>query len=154
MPTHYHGTAAEKRALNAYIALLRAAESVTGRLSGPLDVAGLTTGQFGALETLLHLGPLCQKTLGEKLLRSGGNITLLVDNLERRGFVRRRRGGDDRRFVTVHLTAAGRALIRRIFPEHAVRILEEMRSLCPGDQERLRRLCRRLGRGEGRAKKS
>lgn len=150
MPTHYHGTAAEKRALNAYLALIRAADSVAGRLSGPLGQTGLTRGQLGALEALLHLGPLSQKALGQKLLRSGGNITLLVDNLERRGLVQRRRGEKDRRFVAVHLTASGRALIRRIFPEHAARILGEMQLLGAADQERLRSLCRRLGRGNGK----
>ncbi|MBI3097631.1 MAG: MarR family transcriptional regulator [Planctomycetes bacterium] len=149
MPTHYRGTAGERRALNAYIALLRAAESVTSRLAGPLGREGLTTGQFGVLEALLHLGPMCQKTLGRKLLRSGGNITLVVDHLEHRGLVSRRRAGADRRFVTVELTEAGKTVIRQTFPSHAKRIVGEMKPLAPGEQESLRRLCRRLGRGGG-----
>src|SRR5260370_7975548 len=75
MPTHYRGTAQERAALDAYIKLMRAADSVTARLDPLMRAADLTVGQFGALEALLHRGPLCQRDLGRKLLRSGGDIT-------------------------------------------------------------------------------
>ena len=42
----------------------------------------MTVSQFGVLEALHHLGPLRQGEISAKLLRSGGNITLVVDNLE------------------------------------------------------------------------
>ena len=59
------------------------------RLDPLMRDADLTVGQFGTLEALLHLGPLCRRDLGRKLLRSGGNITVVVGNLARRGLVRR-----------------------------------------------------------------
>ena len=46
--------------------------SVTARVDGVMAGAGLTLGQFGVLEALLHHGPLCQRELGAKLLRSDG----------------------------------------------------------------------------------
>src|SRR5258705_3163633 len=115
MATHYRGSAEERAALDAYIKLMRAADSVTARLDPLMRAADLTVGQFGTLEVLLHLGPLCQRDLGRKLLRSGGNVTVVVGNLARRGLVRRERRVDDRRFITVTLTDQGRRLIRRIF---------------------------------------
>jgi MarR family 2-MHQ and catechol resistance regulon transcriptional repressor len=107
----------------------------------------VTSGQFAVLEALLHLGPLCQRELGQKLLRAGGNITLVVDNLEKQGWVRRVRGRDDRRFVAVHLTAKGKRLIQRIFPEHAAAVSKEMSCLSADEQKALRQLCRKLGLG-------
>jgi MarR family 2-MHQ and catechol resistance regulon transcriptional repressor len=148
MATRYQGTRDEVRALNTFIKLTRAAESVAARLSGGLTDAGLTESQFGALEALYHLGPLHQRELGAKLLRSSGNITMVVDNLEKRGLVRRERGVEDRRFITVHLTEAGRRLIARIFPRHAARIAAELAVLTPQEQEELGRLCRKLGKRE------
>lgn len=145
MGSHYRGTKVEIRALDAYIKLLRAAESVSARTSQYLGATGLTLSQFGVLEALLHLGPLCQRALGEKILKSSGNITVVVDHLEKRGWVERKREGDDRRFVTVHLTPQGRRLIRGIFPRHARAILKEMGALKPREQKQLGRLCRRLG---------
>jgi hypothetical protein len=57
MPTHYRGSTEERTSLDAYIKLMRAAESVTARLEPLMRGADLTVGQFGALEALLHLGP-------------------------------------------------------------------------------------------------
>jgi MarR family 2-MHQ and catechol resistance regulon transcriptional repressor len=88
--------------------------------------------------------------LGEKLLRSGGNITLVIDNLEKHGLVRRERQTEDRRTIVIHLTPKGMRLIKRVFPGHARMILKEMSQLKPKEQEDLRRLCRKLGTG-GRA---
>src|SRR5262245_19850379 len=113
MGTRYQGNKEEVRALNSLIKLVRAANSVNARLSHTMAEADLTESQFGVLESLLHLGPLHQCDLGEKLLRSSGNITMVVDNLEKRGLVERRREKEDRRFVKVHLTDAGRKLISR-----------------------------------------
>ena len=145
MPTHYRGSTQETTALDAYIKLMRAAESVTARLEPLMRAADLTVGQFGALEALLHLGPLCQRDLGRKLLRSGGNTTVVVGNLARRGLVRRTRRPDDRRFITVTLTDKGRRLIGGMFPRHAQHVVREMRALSLADQAELGRLCRRLG---------
>src|SRR5258706_7375788 len=116
MPTHYRGSTEERTALDAYIKLMRAAESVTARLEPLMRGADLTVGQFGALEALLHLGPLCQRDLGRKLLRSGGNTTVVVRHLTRRRLVRRTRRPDDRRVITGTPTTKSPRLIRGIFP--------------------------------------
>ncbi|HTU36278.1 MAG TPA: MarR family transcriptional regulator [Candidatus Acidoferrum sp.] len=147
MPTHYKGNEPEVRALNALINLARALDSLGGRLSARLEEAGLTMPQFGVLEAVYHLGPMCQKELGQKLLRSGGNITVVVTNLEKRGLVRRERLANDRRMIRIHLTERGRERIERVFPEHVEALVREFSVLEPEEQETLRRLCRKLGTG-------
>jgi MarR family 2-MHQ and catechol resistance regulon transcriptional repressor len=109
-------TEPQRRALGTYVKLVRAAESMTTRLHRNLAEAGLTTSQFGVLEALLNLGPLCQKDLGEKILKSSGNITMVIDNLSRRGLVIRERGTEDRRFVSISLTQEGERLIEALLP--------------------------------------
>lgn len=146
MPSHHKGSPDEFRALDAYIKLIRAAESVVGRMSQRLAAAKLTVSQFGALEALFHLGPMSQRALGTKLLKSSGNITMVVDNLEKRGLVQRRRDAADRRVVTVSLSEEGRGLIEALFPQHVQEIVEELGVLEPAEQEQLGRLCRKLGR--------
>ena len=146
MATHYRGTKAEIDALNAYIKLMRAAESVTTRAHAvlPKDV---TLPQFGALEALLHCGPLSQSDLAGKLLKSGGNITLIVDNLEKAGHVVRERSSEDRRFVTVSLTDSGRDYITELFPKVAASITRELGSLSSAEQFTLGWLCKKAGLG-------
>src|ERR1700680_1439119 len=148
MPTHYRGSPKQVRALNTYIPLLRAANSVAARTAAAYEAAGLTISQFGVLEALLHLGPLCQHELAQKLLKSGGNITLVIDNLEKHDWVGRERRTDDRRMVTVRLTPAGRRPVARLFPAHAPSVAREMQHLWDSEQDELRRLCRKLGRRE------
>ncbi len=141
----------EKRlALGTYVKLIRASEAATARIHRHLAETRLTMSQFGVLEALLHLGPLCQKELGDKILKTSGNITLVVDNLERQGLVSRERSSADRRFVAVSLTQRGRQVIEEIFPRHIQVITEEMAILTPAEQEELGRLCRKLGKQENR----
>ena len=145
MGTRYRGTVAEVRALNAYLKLLRAAGSTGARLSGLLADAGVTESQFAVLEALYHLGSMHQRQLAEKVQRTGGNITLVVDNLERRGLVKRQREARDRRFITVHLTPAGQRLVKQALPRHVANILAQLSVLSAAEQDELGRLCRKLG---------
>ena len=145
MPTRYQGCPSEVRALDAFIKLMRASGSVIARTGRHLAAEGLTGGQFGILETLLHLGPLHQCELAKKHLQSGGNVTMIVDNLERAGLVRRERHVSDRRYVRVCLTPAGHARIAAVFPAHVRQIRELMDVLTPAELEQLGRLCRKLG---------
>ena len=152
MPTKYTGTKSEVRALNAYIKLLRASESITARLAGLVsNQTGMTLSQFSVLEALLHLGPMCQKEIAEKQLKSGGNMTLVIDNLEKRGLVRRERSQEDRRVIIVNLTAPGTNLIAEYFPLHARAIEHEMSVLTSKEQDQLAMLARKLGLQIGRS---
>ena len=148
MPTHHQGPPAEARALDAYVKLMRAALSIQAPLERELEAAGLSENQFGTLEVLYHLGPLHQTAIGEKLLTCGGNVTMVVDNLEKRALVRRERGTEDRRRITVHLTPAGRALVARAFPPHARRITAALGVLTASEQKTLGALCKKLGLGQ------
>jgi len=148
--THYRGTEDEIRALNTYIKLMRAANSVTARTHRHLASVKITVTQFAVLEALYHLGPLSQREIGQKVLKSGGNITTVVDNLEARGLVVRARGKQDRRVITIYLTDAGLDLIQGVFPDHAQQILSEMSVLAPEEQDELGRLCRKLGVQSGK----
>jgi len=140
----------EKRALNTYTKLMRAAESVTGRTSRIMAASDLTISQFGILEALFHKGPLCQRDLATKILKSTGNITMVIDNLERRRLVRRERTAEDRRYITIHLTNEGQLLIAEVFPRVMATIMEEMGILKEAEQNELGRLCRMLGLKERR----
>lgn len=145
MGTRHQGPADEIAALNAYIKLQRAADSVSGRVLAGLPHS-LTTTQFAVLDALHHLGPLCQGELAEKLLKSGGNLTMVVNNLEKAGLVKRERDTKDRRFVVVRLTPQGERIIAGLFPSVAARVTNEMQALSRMELTEFDRLCRKLGR--------
>jgi MarR family transcriptional regulator, 2-MHQ and catechol-resistance regulon repressor len=136
-------------ALNSYTKLMRAAESVTGRVGRTMSAAGLTISQFGVLEALHHKGALCQRDIAAKILKSTGNITLVIDNLEKQGLVTRERISDDRRYLTIRLTGKGKALIGTVFTDVEAAIVTEMSILTEDEQENLGRLCKKIGLREG-----
>ncbi|NUO63815.1 MAG: MarR family transcriptional regulator [Gemmatimonadaceae bacterium] len=146
MPSRHSGSPREVLALDAFVKLARAATTVTGRLNQRLQQDhDLTESQLGVLEALFHLGPMPQSELCRKILRSGSNVTTVVDNLERAGLVRRAAQDDDRRVRVVQLTTEGRRVIERVFPLHAGRVTELMGTLTRDEQRELGRLCRKLG---------
>jgi MarR family transcriptional regulator, 2-MHQ and catechol-resistance regulon repressor len=147
MATNYKGTRQETRALDAFIKLVRAAGSVSSRVESRFSDLGLTVSQFGVLEALHHLGPLYQKDLARKILKSTGNITMVVDNLEKRGLVERVRDEEDRRHYFVRITLQGARLIKSFFPGHVERIVKEIGVLTGAEQDELARLCKKVGLG-------
>ena len=147
MPSHYKGSPEDLLALDAFIKLNRSVNAVQGRLLPTLQKDfGLTESQFAIMEAVYHLGPLPQGELCRKILRSGSNVTTVVDNLERDGLVRRERDSADRRIQIVHLTERGRELLDRALPIHVQRVRAVMDVLDPGELRELARLCRKLGR--------
>ena len=145
MGTHHKGSEDEIQALNSYIKLMRASQSVSVRIHRHMSEHGLTAGRLGVLDALYHLGPLSQLDLARKNLVSAGNITMVVDNLEKRRLVKRERQSQDRRIVKVRLTQEGRALFSEIFPKHVKIIVDEMGALSFTEQGDLASLCRKLG---------
>lgn len=134
--------------MSSYVKLARAANTAMAYARIGLEDADLTLSQFAVLEALYHVGPLNLGDLARRILTSSGNLTLVVDNLEKRGLAKRRQQGHDKRFILATITPAGRKVMARIFPQHARRIVEIMSRLSPVEQSQLGRLCRKLGTGE------
>jgi MarR family transcriptional regulator, 2-MHQ and catechol-resistance regulon repressor len=146
MSTHHKGTEEERRALDVFIKLMRAATSVAERTGRPVAKQGLSPSHFGVLETLYHLGPLKVGQLADKHLKSHNNFTVVIDNMEKQGLVRRERDQEDRRVVMVHLTPEGRERIERVFPDFVRAVTQDLQVLTPWEQEQLSVLLRRLGK--------
>ena len=138
--------AQQRLALSTYVKLMRAANSARSYASRSLSGANLTLTQFAVLEALYHLGPMSLSDIARKVLTTGGNLTMVVGNLEKRGLARRQSCPEDKRVLIVVLTAKGKTLLRDIFPRHAAAICEFLSVLSPEEQERLGDLCRKLGK--------
>ncbi len=148
MATKYQATLTERLALDTYIKVSRAANAVELRINRHLSDYGLTISQFGVLEALYHLGPLHQHQLGEKILKSSGNMTLVIDNLCKRGLVKRERSESDRRYIAIHLSKEGSALMADLFPKHVEKVVVALSPLSQTEQEQLAMLCKKLGVGQ------
>jgi MarR family 2-MHQ and catechol resistance regulon transcriptional repressor len=127
---------------------LARATSTFGKLAGDnIRSFGLTEPQFGVLECIGHLGPLALGELSRKRLVSGGNITCVVDNLEKDGLVERVHSSEDRRTIVAQLTPKGKKVFDETFVGHAEFITELASVLTEHEQEQLSHLLKKLGLG-------
>ena len=103
-----------------------------------------------ALLMLVYLtpGPHTVRGLAKVLGVSKPVVTRALNTLGALGYLRRERDPEDRRFVTIHLTAEGRRFITELFPRIAAGITREFALLTPAEQAMLAELCKKLGRGE------
>lgn len=133
-------------ALQAFVKLSRASDTIDRRigLHDPLP-AGMTLSQFAVLEVLLHRGALTHHEVAEKVLKTRGNITTVVNQLERHGLVVRRRCEHDRRRVFLDLTERGRVAANNAFRRVREAIRDEMSVLTAAELVELGRLCKKLG---------
>ena len=147
MATKFTGSTEKTVALDSYIKLMRAADTVAAHIREELLKENLTISQIGVLEAIMHLGPMRQNELCKKLLKTGGNITKVIDNLEKRNLVKRVQG-QDRRCYQVELTESGSEFISSYFPKHVVDIENIMGRLTTEEQKELQGLCKKLGLSE------
>jgi len=132
-------------ALSMWVKLARAYTTFSKKSLENIRSFHLTEPQFGVLESLGHLGSMTIGTLCSKQLVSGGNMTLVVDNLEKQGLVERIYNKEDRRTIIVQLTKKGKALFNEVFSQHAKHIEKLASVLTDKDQEELSKLLKKLG---------
>ena len=132
-------------ALSLWVKLARAYWTFAHHSHKDIERYALTPPQFAVLEALGHLGKLTLGELSRKRLVTGGCMTLIVDNLEKEGFVERLRSTDDRRIVHVQLTPKGTKMFRAVFPPHADRITDLASVLSEKEQLQLSALLKKIG---------
>jgi MarR family 2-MHQ and catechol resistance regulon transcriptional repressor len=102
--------------------------------------------EFAVLEVLYHKGPLRLGEIRDRILVTGASTTYVVKKLEERGLMRRKSCADDSRAVLGELTAKGRALIEKVFPEHVERLQQAASGLTVPEKREASRLLRTLSR--------
>ena len=133
--------------LKLWIVLARAFDAVDRHSRESIARFGLGSTEFGVLEALYHKGELPVCEVQRRILVESSSTTYVVDKLCARGLVERRPSGADRRVTLLDLTATGRRLIERIFPQHAEAMRRALGALSPRDQAQAARLLRALGKG-------
>lgn len=102
----------------AAVALLRTAAILDHALNDALSEHDLTLAQYNALRILRGAGGvgLCGREVGERMIAPVPDVTRMLDRLEAAGLISRVRDADDRRHVTVRITAAGLRCIEEVTP--------------------------------------
>jgi DNA-binding MarR family transcriptional regulator len=97
-------------------AIYAAMNALTRSYKPKLASLGITYPQYILLMVLWQDGPRTISKIAQRLKLPPNGITPVIDRLEKAGLLVRRRNPDDRRTISIHLTAEGVAL-----EEHAAR---------------------------------
>lgn len=131
--------------LLAWLHMLRITRRDQRAAARQLAAWDLSYAQFDAIAQIGTQGGISQNRLAERLLVTQGNITQLLDKLERRGLVRRSAAG---RVNHLFLTDAGRALFDEVVPAHERWQQARFDILSDEDQRALLRILAQLDRAQ------
>jgi DNA-binding MarR family transcriptional regulator len=121
--------------------LMRASDLFLDADTRGLKRHGLSVAARILLATIEGSGePLPQTVIAERLFITGASVSSLVDTLERKGLVRRRRSDSDRRVVLVELTDAAHPVIDEYLAEVTTLHAHEFAALSEDERETLTRL--------------
>src|SRR5215203_239186 len=124
--------------------LLRLAHVQAERTAAEAFPEGPHPRLFGVLTALAEAGPLSQQRLAERLRVNRTTMVAVADELERAGYVERRRDPADRRSYALHVTDAGVAMLSERGADMA-RVDGELTAALSGkERARLNALLRQL----------
>lgn len=104
----------------------------------------LTFIQFKVLEVLYHRGDLTIGAITKLTLSTPGNITVVVKNLKRDGWITSIVNPDDKRANILSITQKGKEKMQSLFPQHAKNIHDYMDILDEEEIDTLYTLLRKV----------
>jgi len=134
----------DRKNLRIIVGLARTAGKENRNTAAHVSRYGITLAQFSVLEALYHLGDLRIGDIIEKTLSTGGNMTVVIKNLEKEGLVEKRCDPQDRRSSIIHLLPMGEDLMKQIFPEHIENVRDFFSNLNTEEKDQLSSLLKKL----------
>lgn len=107
------------RSMQVWIQILRAFQKIRAKELKYINASGLSMNQFEVLEVLYHRGDLNIGAITKLIESTPGNVTVVVKNLVRDGFIQTLPSPEDSRVRIVSITEKGKELIGGMFPQHA-----------------------------------
>jgi DNA-binding MarR family transcriptional regulator len=99
-----------------FVAVLKAADSLSQQAEQLLKSAGLTGAQYNVLRILRGAEPdgiLC-RGIAERMISRDPDMTRLLDRMEKHAWITRQRQKDDRRVIKTRITPAGLKLLKKL----------------------------------------
>lgn len=131
--------------LKVVIGISRANQAIQKHSAVTFKEGGLTTAQFAVLEALYHKGTLTIQEIINSILSTGGNMTVVINNLEKEKLVERLVNPEDKRSSLIEITGKGKKIIEDIFPNHLQSLKEEFQVLTKEEKQTLIAILKKLG---------
>ncbi|PZE21234.1 MarR family winged helix-turn-helix transcriptional regulator [Paenibacillus xerothermodurans] len=117
-------------------------QALTARFQ-PRDI---TSEQWSVLKKLAEEDGITQKELSNRIEKDPTNVTRILDQLERKGWIRRAANREDRRSFLTHITEAGRELSKELTPIEAQFVEQMLHGLSAQDVAVLRGVFKQINK--------
>ncbi len=138
-----YGTNTDK-AMTTWIQLFRSFNKIRAKESAYIQSFDLTMNQFQVLEVLYHRGDLSIGAITKLTMGTPGNVTVVVRNLKRDGFISVIPHAKDKRTSILSITPKGKDVIEKLFPDHAKNLESYFEVLNEDEMDTLFNLLRKL----------
>lgn len=118
--------------------LIRAYQAFRVYSDAQIRQMGLTSSQFDVIATLGNTPGMTFNKLAEKTLTTKGELTGIIDRLEKKGLVRREVPPEDRRSFLAVLTPEGEQVFAETFPAHIAHLKQRFERLDKQELEQIR----------------
>ena len=129
---------------NAVIGIMRASNLLVDDLKKTLKNYPINATEFSVMEFLYSKGEKSIQEIRDRILLASGSATYVVDNLERKEYVRRIVNQNDRRVTYIKLTETGKDLINDIFPTHKKNTKKIFNDLTNGELITLKEILKKI----------
>lgn len=126
------------------IGIMRASNLLVDDLKKTLKKYPINATEFSVMEFLYSKGEKSIQEIRDRILLASSSATYVVDNLERKEYVRRIVNQNDRRVTYIKLTEAGKELINDIFPTHKKNTKKIFNDLTNGELITLKEILKKI----------
>ena len=125
--------------------LFRAKNHLDDLIKAQTERFGLNPTEFAALEVLYHKGPLTPNVISAKVLIAQSSMSYVIQRLVEKGLIERTVTHLDKRSALLHLSAGGKDLMDRVYPDHVATLRQTLDRLSADDELTLQTLLKRIG---------
>ncbi|ERK48776.1 MarR family winged helix-turn-helix transcriptional regulator [Leptotrichia sp. oral taxon 879] len=130
--------------IHLQIILQKAVKSINNKIGKDFRDKGITVSQFSVLDVLYTKGEMRVCELIEKALSTSGNITVVIKNMEQKGWLYKKTCPTDKRAFLVGLTDERKKLFETLLPEHRNEIKNTYSILSSEEKQELIRILRKF----------
>jgi len=124
--------------------LYRAVKSMRKREAEKINASGVTFAQFEVLVIVQHFGPMSVGDIINRTLSSIGNISLVINNLVKDGYLLSCQSETDKRAKQISLTEKGVEYMDGFFPDHLANLKEILSVFTEEEKQQLISLVKKI----------
>lgn len=127
------------------IVLFKAAQSLINNVKVSLKDSVLTVNEFVVMEALYTKGELVTQEVADKILIPNSSLTYVLDVLEKKKYIVRKRDSKDRRRQILSLSKQGEEIFSEVYKDHYEYMNDIFDVLTQEEQDQLVTLLKKVG---------